>query len=403
MVTGKRPAFRPVRNLLNANPLKSNCVILSMGTLPTWLREKAFLYKAATAVFLSVFLIWQQLTKPVLKAWQKLGKICTFLFPSSRPLPLLNFPWMGRGGQSLSSLPLDWVRRLKLNVCFKIVLAFPASCFPFLFSPCLSRRSRKLGKLCRIGHNQIIYGELTEKELMHFIWGCRVCGWVPSATCEKTRPHFLRFSPSLSLPSLALIPCFTYWNYSCHPLHKEESQEEAGHWLDFHGKADLAIQGLIGPVLTAHSVRGGEHAAFIVPTVCWGKTRDCLADKDLNGNSSPCVPLPLTAAAGRLVSSILASSAAPTPLSNGPNSLVSRSFFTLSSGCRGIAVLFSDPWHSPSLGPSACECRGCLSSSFGGECSSLSSGADRPPDRHWTLSVFANSDPPDYIFYLSNS
>lgn len=107
-----------------------------MGTLPTWLWEKVFfLYKATTAVFLSVFLIWQQLTKPVLKAWQKLGKIFTFLFllsPPSLPRSLFsNFSWMGQGRQSLSSLPLDWVRRLRLNVWFKIVLAFPASCFFF--------------------------------------------------------------------------------------------------------------------------------------------------------------------------------------------------------------------------------------------------------------------------------
>lgn len=45
--------------------------------------------------------------------------------------------------------------------------------------------------------------------------------------------------------------------------------------------------------------------------VCRGKTRERRGDKGLNGNSSPCVPLPPTAA-GRLVSPILDSSAAPT-------------------------------------------------------------------------------------------
>lgn len=117
-----------------------------MGTLPTWLQEKVFfLYKATMAVFLSVFLIWQQLTKPVLKAWQKLGKIFTFLFLFSLP-PFSNFSWMGQGRQSLSSLPLDWVRRLKLNVWFKIVLAFPASCFSlslFFFFLTVLREARK--------------------------------------------------------------------------------------------------------------------------------------------------------------------------------------------------------------------------------------------------------------------
>lgn len=45
--------------------------------------------------------------------------------------------------------------------------------------------------------------------------------------------------------------------------------------------------------------------------VCRGKTGEHGGDKGLSGNSSPCVPRPLTAA-GRLVSPILDSSAAPT-------------------------------------------------------------------------------------------
>lgn len=172
-----------------------------MGTLPTWLRQKVFFYirRPRLFFFLSSWSDSNWLSQS-LRRDKSLAKSLHF-FSSFPPPSTSNFPWMGQGGQSLSSLPLDWVRRLKLNVWFKIVLAFPASC-PFSFLWC----SGKLGKLCRIGHNQIIYGELTAKELMHFILGCRGQGKVPSATCEKT--PLLSLSPSVhcSLLALSLSP-----------------------------------------------------------------------------------------------------------------------------------------------------------------------------------------------------
>lgn len=62
MVTGRRPAFRPARKSFKCKCWNSNCVIPPVGTLLTWLRGKVFsslcfLYKASTAVSLSVFLI----------------------------------------------------------------------------------------------------------------------------------------------------------------------------------------------------------------------------------------------------------------------------------------------------------------------------------------------------------
>lgn len=87
-------------------------------------------------------------------------------------------------------------------------------------------------------------------------------------------------------------------------------------------------------------LRGGGHAAFIVAMVCRGKTKERRRDKELNGNSSPCVPLPL-AAAGRLVSPILDSSAAPT-LSVLPRLPL---FSSPSSSPRQVAAEVS-PFHS---------------------------------------------------------
>lgn len=87
--------------------------------------------------------------------------------------------------------------------------------------------------------------------------------------------------------------------------------------------------------------------------VCRGKTRERGGDKELNRNSSPCVPLPLTAA-GRLVSPILDSSAAPTlsvlprlPLFSFPSS-------STSSSPRQVAAEVL-PFHSPT--PSALQPR----------------------------------------------
>lgn len=63
MATGRRPAFRPARKSFKCKCWNSNCVIPPVGTLLTWLRGKVFsslcffLYKASTAVSLSVFLI----------------------------------------------------------------------------------------------------------------------------------------------------------------------------------------------------------------------------------------------------------------------------------------------------------------------------------------------------------
>lgn len=42
MVTGRRPAFRPARKSLKCKWRNSNCVILPVGTLLTWLRGKVF-------------------------------------------------------------------------------------------------------------------------------------------------------------------------------------------------------------------------------------------------------------------------------------------------------------------------------------------------------------------------
>lgn len=109
-----------------------------------------------------------------------------------------------------------------------------------------------------------------------------------------------------------LLLCFTLWNYSRRPVEEEERPRKQVIDSIFMGRLIQAIQALIGWVLTAlFFLRGGGHAAFIVPMVCRGKTRERRGDKGLNGNSSPCVPLPPTAA-GRLVSPILDSSAAPT-------------------------------------------------------------------------------------------
>lgn len=193
-----------------------------MGTLLTWLQEKVFFFYIRQPRLFSFLSSWSDSNwlSRSLRRDKSLAKSLHFFF---LPPPLANFSGMGQGGQSLSSLPLDWVRRLKLDVCFKIVSVFPASCFSFFLFVLFFKFFflMALGKLCRIGHNQIIYGELTAKELMHFIWGCRVWGKVPSATCEKT--------PSLS-------PCLTYWNYSCHPLHKEESQGKQVIDLIFMGR-----------------------------------------------------------------------------------------------------------------------------------------------------------------------
>lgn len=83
--------------------------------------------------------------------------------------------------------------------------------------------------------------------------------------------------------------------------------------------------------------------------VCRGKTRERGGDKGLNGNSSPCVPLPLTAA-GRLVAPILDSSAAPT-LSVLPRLPL---FSSPSSSARQVAAEVL-PFHS--LTPSALQPR----------------------------------------------
>lgn len=113
-----------------------------MGTLPTWLREKVFFYIRQPRLF-SFLSSWSDSNwlSQSLRRDKSLAKSLHF-FSSFLPPPLANFSWMGQGGQSLSSLPLDWVRRLKLNVWFKIVLAFPASCFFFLFFMAL-REARK--------------------------------------------------------------------------------------------------------------------------------------------------------------------------------------------------------------------------------------------------------------------
>lgn len=219
----------------------------------------------------------------------------------------------------------------------KNVFAFSASCFFFSFNG-VQGSSENYGESATIKSFTVSEGNNAFYKRMP----CRRQNHLSNMweTCARS------LSPCTLSLSVLLIEIIAVTHFT------RRRAGEAGHWLDFHGKADSAIQGLIGPVLTALCARGGEHAAFIVPMVCWGKTRERSGDKDLNGNSSPCVPLPLTAAAGRLVSSILASSATPTLSQTARNPPSPALFFILSSGCRGVAVLFSDPWHPPLRVPS---------------------------------------------------
>lgn len=97
-----------------------------------------------------------------------------------------------------------------------------------MFASRPSRHSgHHFGRLCPIGHNQIIYGEFAVKELMHFIWGCRVWGnmWESSLSLSLSL-----FPPVLLIEVIAVTP-------------PQGEPREAGHWLDFHGKADSGHSG----------------------------------------------------------------------------------------------------------------------------------------------------------------
>lgn len=304
-----------------------------MGTLLTWLQEKVvfFFYIRQPRLF-SFLSSWSDSNwlSRSLRRDKSLAKSLHFFF---LPPPLANFSGMGQGGQSLSSLPLDWVRRLKLDVCFKIVSVFPASCFSFFLFVLFF-------KFFFLWRSENYVESATIKSFTVSSQRRNWCILYEDAESEAKSPQQHVRKLPLSLPVL-LIEIIAVTHFTRRRARGSRSLT----WFSWEGW--FGHSGSDRSSIDSPFARGeGSMPPSLYPRFAEEKQESARETKTSMGTVAPVSPCLWLLLLGGLCLPFWTQVLLPPSLKHPATTT------TPVCGCRGVAVSFSDPWHPPSESPS---------------------------------------------------